>query len=155
MVDLTTMIVLILLAVLLIWNGILTFILFRTKKQNELFFDDDSKNLRDLVTRAITENKAIHQRAGKIESSLGQVSAIIRNSYQKFGIVRYNPFSDTGGDQSFSMALLDLNDNGVVLTSIHGREVNRVYAKQIISGKSNHNLSAEEEEAIGRAVNEK
>ncbi len=154
MVDMTT-IALILIAVLLLWNGILTYLYLRTRKQNAVFFDDGSKNLRDLVTRAITENKAIHQRAAKIEGSIDQISAIIKNSYQKFAMVRYNPFSDTGGDQSFSLALLDLNNNGFVITSIHGREVNRIYAKQIVGGKSSHNLSAEEEEAIRRAVNEK
>lgn len=154
MVDMTT-IALILIAVLIFWNGILTYKLRKNIKQNELFFDDDSKNLRALVTRAITENKGIHQRSAKIEKSIDQISAIIKSSYQKFAMVRYNPFSDTGGDQSFSLALLDLNNNGVVITSIHGREVNRIYAKQIENAKSGHNLSAEEEEAIRRAVNEK
>jgi predicted phosphohydrolase len=154
MVDMTT-IALVFVAVLVIWNSILTFMFLRTKKQNELFFDDGSKNLRDLVTRAITDNKGIHQRAAKIETSIDQISSIIRNSYQRFAMVRYNPFSDTGGDQSFSLALLDLNNNGVVITSIHGREINRIYAKQVDNGVSKHNLSAEEEEAIKGAMNEK
>ncbi len=154
MVDLT-IITLIFVVVLIIWNAILTYLFLKTRKQNELFFDDGSKNLRELVTRSITDNKAIHQRAAKIESSIDQISGVIRNSFQRFAMVRYNPFSDTGGDQSFSFALLDLDNNGFVFTSIHGREVNRVYAKQIENGKSRHNLSAEEDEAIRRAVNEK
>jgi hypothetical protein len=70
-------------------------------------------------------------------------------------MVRYNPFNDTGGDQSFSLALLDLRDNGFVITSIHGREVDRIYAKQIDNGKSKHNLSAEEIEAIKEATGAK
>lgn len=154
MVDITT-IILILVGVLIVWNGVLTYLFIRTGKQNELFFDDGSKNLRDLVTRAITDSKGIHTRAAKIEKSIDQISSIIRNSYQRFAMVRYNPFSDTGGDQSFSLALLDLNNNGVVITSIHGREINRIYAKQVENGKSRHNLSAEEEEAIKGAINEK
>jgi hypothetical protein len=70
-------------------------------------------------------------------------------------MVRYNPFRETGGDQSFSMALMDLKNNGIVITSIHGREVDRIYAKEIIEGKSKHNLSAEEIQAIKEAIGAK
>ncbi len=142
-------------ALLLIWNGYLTYLLRKTRRQNELFFDDGSKNLRDLVTRSITENRAIHERAAKIESDIVKVSQVLHGCYQRFALVRYNPFSDTGSDQSFSLALLDMDNNGYVITSIHGREINRVYAKHIEGGKSRHNLSAEEVEAIERAINEK
>jgi len=143
------------LVILLVWNILLTIFLFSTRKKNEVFFDDDSKNLRDLVTRSINDAKAINTRAAKIEDSIDQISKIIKNSYQKFAVIRYNPFSDTGGDLSFSMALLDLDDNGYVLTNIHGREVDRIYAKEVIKGKSKHNMSAEEVEALRRALDEK
>ena len=142
-------------AVLFIWIVVLSVLLYRAKKKNDLFFDDDSKNLRELVTRSISEHRSITQRAGKIEESIDSIAKIINNSYQKLGLVRYNPFSDTGSDQSFSLALLDLLNNGFVITSIHGRDLNRVYAKQVENGKSRHNLSAEEEEAIRRAKGEK
>ena len=154
MVDLT-LILAAAVAILFVWVVVLTVLLFGVKKKNEVFFDDDSKNLRDLVTRSINENRAISQRAGKIEESIDGIAKIINRSYQKLALVRYNPFSDTGSDQSFSLALLDLNNDGFVITSIHGRDLNRVYAKQIESGKSRHNLSAEEEEAIRRAKGEK
>lgn len=70
---------------------------------------------------------------------------------QKVGIVRFNPFRDVGGDQSFSIALLDANDMGIVITSLYGREGNRVYAKPIEHGQSKYQLSNEEREAIQRA----
>jgi hypothetical protein len=154
MVDLTT-ILLITVVVLFIWVVVISVMLYRVNKKNELFFDDDSKNLRDLVTRSINEHRSILQRASKIEDSIDGIAKIINHSYQKLALVRYNPFSDTGSDQSFSLALLDLKHDGFVITSIHGRDLNRVYAKQIIDGKSKHNLSAEEEEAIRRAKDEK
>ncbi len=153
--DMTFLILLSLLGILLIWNVVLTVALYSIKRKNDLFFDDSSKNLRELVTRAITENKSINARANKLESSIEEIAKILQGTYQKFAMVRYNPFNDTGGDQSFSMALLDLRDNGFVITSIHGREVDRIYAKQIINGKSKHNLSAEEVEAIKGALNAK
>jgi hypothetical protein len=72
-------------------------------------------------------------------------------SVQKVGIVRYNPFKEVGGDQSFSVALLDGNDNGVVITSLYTREGNRVYGKPIKNSQSEYLLSAEEKEAIEKA----
>ena len=153
--DMTFIILLSLIGVLLIWIVILTIVLYKVKSKNDLFFDDSSKNLRELVTRAITDNKSMNARANKIESSIEEIAKILQGTYQKFAMVRYNPFNDTGGDQSFSFALLDLRDNGIVVTSIHGREVDRIYAKQIENGKSKHNLSAEEVEAIRGALNAK
>lgn len=70
---------------------------------------------------------------------------------QKVGIVRFNPFKEIGGDQSFSIALLDGQDSGFVLTSLYSREGNRVYAKPIERGKSNYQLSEEEKEALRKA----
>lgn len=71
---------------------------------------------------------------------------------QKIGIVRFNPFKETGGDQSFSIALLDGNNSGLVVTSLYTREKNRIYAKPIKQGEPEYQLSAEEKEAIVRAI---
>lgn len=75
------------------------------------------------------------------------------SSVQKIGIVRYNPFSNVGGDQSFSIALLDGNNNGIVITSLYGRDGNRTYAKPIEKGNSKYSLSDEEKKAISQALN--
>ena len=71
---------------------------------------------------------------------------------QKISIVRFNPFGDTGGDQSFSLAVLDAQDSGYVLTSIHGRQGTRVYVKPVDFGKSKYTLSAEEQQALSQAA---
>jgi len=73
-------------------------------------------------------------------------------SIQKVGIVRFNPFKEVGGNQSFSIALLDGNDNGIVITSLYTREGNRVYGKPIKRGQSEYLLSEEEKEAIAKAM---
>jgi hypothetical protein len=70
---------------------------------------------------------------------------------QKVGVVRFNPFDDVGGNQSFSIALLDGKDDGIVITSLYLKEGNRVFAKPIRGGKSQFNLSKEEIEAINLA----
>lgn len=76
----------------------------------------------------------------------------MRRAITKIGIKRFNPFKEIGGDQSFSIALLDEEHNGVVVTSYYGRELNRVYAKPIQGGKSEHELSEEEKGAIEQAI---
>jgi hypothetical protein len=76
----------------------------------------------------------------------------IEGSVRRVGLLRYDAFEDVGGRLSFSCALLDEHGNGVVLTSINGRQETRVYAKPVTDGASSHNLSMEEEEAIRRAL---
>ncbi len=67
---------------------------------------------------------------------------------QKVGMVRFNPFSEVGSDQSFSLALLNGQDDGIVITSLYTREENRIYGKPIKGGISEYSLSNEEKEAI-------
>lgn len=70
---------------------------------------------------------------------------------QKVGLVRFNPFNETGGDHSFSLALLNGNQTGVVITGLHTRERTRLYLKPIEKGKSTYELSKEERKAISKA----
>jgi hypothetical protein len=68
-------------------------------------------------------------------------------------LLRYNPYEDTGGDQSFSLALLDNDGNGVVVTSLHSRSGTRVFSKPVILGKaSQFQFSKEEDEVIKKAL---
>jgi hypothetical protein len=76
----------------------------------------------------------------------------IEGSVRNVALLRYDAFEDVGGRLSFSCALLDDGGNGVVLTSINGRQETRVYAKPVQQGASSYNLSLEEEEAIRRAL---
>jgi len=95
----------------------------------------------------------------KLEGSVERLSFDVENlkkeikfPIQKFGLIRFNPFSDIGGDQSFSIALLDGRGNGLVITSLYAREGNRVFAKPIEKGNSIYPLSKEEKEAIKKAM---
>lgn len=72
---------------------------------------------------------------------------------QRVGLVRFNPFEDTGGDQSFALALLDEHDSGIVISSLHGREVTRMYGKPVKEGKEDgYEFSDEEKVAVERAM---
>ncbi|EOC99788.1 hypothetical protein L21TH_2187 [Caldisalinibacter kiritimatiensis] len=79
------------------------------------------------------------------------IDSRLKLSVQKVGIIRYNAFDDMGSDLSFSIALLDENLNGVVISTIFGRNESNTYAKPIIEGKSKYNLSVEELQAIDKA----
>ncbi len=92
------------------------------------------------------------QRVDKIIKQLNKVEKDGHFHIQKVGLVRFNPFADTGGDQSFTLALLSGKDSGFVISSLHSRDSTRLYAKPIKKGKaSGYELSTEEEQAIKRA----
>ena len=83
-----------------------------------------------------------------IKSEILSIKDLSRLNIQRVGIAKFNPFNESGGDHSFSFALLDGNKNGIIITSLHTRERTRVYLKEIISGKAKLELSSEEEKAL-------
>ena len=97
--------------------------------------------------------KKLEENYQNISHELSVFKEKSKKNLQKMGMVRFNPFPEVGGDQSFSIALLDADNNGFVLTSHYLRESNRVYAKPVELGKSKYQLSKEEEDAINRAIN--
>lgn len=96
--------------------------------------------------------RELEENIENISQGLQNVKEMAISSLQKIGIVRYNPFEDVGGNQSFSIAFLDANNNGFVITSIYGREGSRVFTKPLKGGKSGYPLSEEEKGAINKAV---
>ena len=93
----------------------------------------------------------IDEGLGKLLSSHTHLAETLELASQKVSIVRFNPFGDTGGDQSFALAVLDGHDSGYILTSMHGRSGTRVYVKPVDYGSSKHQLSKEEERALKQA----
>ncbi len=79
------------------------------------------------------------------------IERTLLRTVQGVGMVRYSAFEDTGGDQSFSLALVDGQGDGIVLSALYGREETRVYAKPVESWASNRSLTGEEEEALREA----
>ncbi len=95
-----------------------------------------------------------HELRGQVAQLTQQVeelTAVSRVCVQKVGVVRFRAFEDTGSDLSFAVALLDSDDNGVVLSSLFGRTESRVYAKPVEHGASSYLLSTEENEALSKA----
>lgn len=103
--------------------------------------------------------KEVHNNKQDIEKLTKEFNTFIADSVrqvQKIGLIRYNPFADTGGGQSFVLAILDGNDTGIVLTSLHHRGSTRWYAKKVKNGKGiDLELSEEEKDAIKKSSNSK
>lgn len=105
----------------------------------------------DAVSEISKENEGIKEDLKKIQINYNMLEKEVKTSIKKVGIVRYNAFSDVGSDLSFSIALLDSNDNGIIITGIYGRNDTATFAKPIEKSQSKYPLSAEEIQAIERA----
>lgn len=88
----------------------------------------------------------------RLVARTGRLEASAPRAFQHVGLVRFNPFEDTGGNQSFALALLDADGNGWVLSSLHARTGTRLYAKAIRGGRSDGALSDEETAALKQAT---
>lgn len=96
----------------------------------------------------------VRRTAGTVEemrSEHEQLMTMMPTAIRHVGLVRFSPFHDTGGDQSFALALLDGLGDGVVVTGLHSRTDSRLYAKPIQRGSSEYALTPEEREAMDRA----
>jgi hypothetical protein len=122
----------------------------RVRKQ--FMVDDESKNVDDVLVRHNEEIKRTGLRLEEVAQQLTGLTMANRKNFQKIGFVRFNPFGDAGGSISFVLALLDADDNGFVVSSLHGREGNRTYAKEVKKGASKSQLTEEEQQAIKEAV---
>ena len=108
--------------------------------------------LDELLDRQFRRLDTVAERVEALNRLHHELEALSQRSIQKVGVIRFNPFADTGGDQSFAVALLDADGNGVVLSSLHGRADTRIFAKPVQGGRSKHALSDEEQDAIRKAL---
>lgn len=113
------------------------------------FFKKSKKpeNLDEIISKL----EKIEKRVDQNNQAIQDLQSKLKLTIQKVGITRFNPFKETGGDQSFSVALLDQHNNGILLTSLYSKERNRIFAKPIEEGGSKYKLSEEEQRTINQA----
>ncbi len=142
--------IIIILFVFVIFLGIFVFILNRrikkltlgtTAQSLEEIIQENQKRTLDLLTKEQEHNIRIKKLE---EDSL--------HNLKNIGVVRFNPFKELGGSQSFALAFLNQKKNGVVISSLYARDRINVFAKPIIDGSSQYTLSKEEQEAIGLSL---
>jgi len=145
---------LVFLVILFIWNVTLQIKLKRLNRKNEEFFSGGKTgNLEEML---LNQNKAIKTLDHDIQELFNisnKINHLALRGLFKVGIVRFNPFRDVGGDQSFAVALLNGKNNGLTISSLYSREGTRIYCKNIIDGQSEkYPLTDEEKEAIKIAI---
>lgn len=111
----------------------------------------DQGNLEHILEQVLERAEQNQKNIDWLKEQLNQVEQKLAKAITRVGMVRYKAFEDMGGDLSFSLAALDENGTGFLLTCIHGREESRTYAKFVRQGESDHFLSPEEIEAINAA----
>jgi hypothetical protein len=108
----------------------------------------------DLETVLGQHLETVHQ-VGRDLDELTERLAVLeiaaRHHFSRQALIRFNPFPDTGGNQSFAWALLDESDDGVIVSSLHSRTGTRMYAKAVTGGRADTSLSTEEQDAIDEA----
>ncbi len=111
----------------------------------------EGANIETLLMGHIKEVRQTVDKVEKLAEDYRRLEGISRLCVQKMAIIRFNAFEDTGSDLSFAIALLDRQDNGVVLSSIFGRSESRTYAKPVVAGQSTYFLTNEEKQALEQA----
>lgn len=112
----------------------------------------ESGGIDEILDRQLKSVESLSERVDALNKLHHELEHLSQRTIQKVAVIRYNPFSDTGGDQSFAIALLDSLGNGVVVSSLHSRTDTRVFAKPVQSGRSKFQLSDEEQDAIRKAL---
>lgn len=142
---------------LLAWNVILFLRIKKMEKKSEEYFSGSGvKNLEELILGQVKTVKLLDKDIQELYNISNKINNLALRGLYKTGLIRFNPFKDIGGDQSFSIAFLNGKNNGLTISSLHTREGTRIYAKSILEGHSEkHPLTEEEKEAIKQAMESK
>ena len=139
-------------AILAVWLIAVSVRLKRMGKQQKVVAKaGENGDFVETVSKSLSELALLGAGLGEIKEGLSKLEFDLRTTVRHVGVVRFDAFDDVGGKLSFAVALLNGHGDGVVLSTINGRQESRSYAKFIKDGDSSYNLSAEEREAISEA----
>lgn len=128
--------------------------LYSLNKKYRTFIEKlgNGKNIEEDLETYMYRVEKVEKQNAEITNYIKTLDEDLTKCIQKVGIVRYNAFKDTGSDLSFTLALLDEHNDGVVLNGIYSREMSNIYAKPIKNGKSTYTMSEEETQAVQKAI---
>ncbi len=141
----------IVLAVLVIILSYFVFTMY--KKLHQLTQGKNAQSLESIISNNNINLKTVQKELDAQKNQILEIKKDSLKNIQNIGVVRFNPFKETGGSQSFAIALTDKNNTGVVISSLYARERINVFAKPIENGSSEYTLSKEEQSAILSAQN--
>lgn len=113
-------------------------------RQSNMMRGANGASLEDIITKNIDDIKNIKENIANIEKDIRDLNARLQKAFAKFSAMRFSAFDDVGGDQSFALALLDAEDNGVIISSLKGRDGANVYLKTVENGNADIHLMSEE-----------
>ncbi|MDP9484171.1 MAG: DUF4446 family protein [Chloroflexota bacterium] len=112
---------------------------------------EDGRSLQGVLEAHLGRVAEVANAVDRLTGRTSVLEADGRKAFQRIGLVRFNPFEDTGSNQSFALALLDADDDGIVVSSLHARGGTRIYAKAVAAGRPEATLSDEEAQALALA----
>ncbi len=147
-----TLNVMIILGILILAILVLAIFVFRANSRvNRLLQGKDAKSMEDTFKYLLEESRRMNDNQVIIEKTLHNLNARIRKSLTGFKTIRFNPFPESGGNQSFAIALINEEGDGFIISSLYSREKTSVFAKPIKGGKSEYELTEEEKKALDEA----
>lgn len=140
--------------IVFVWNIMLTLRLRTMQaRYHAAVGGQDGLDIETQLGKVHTRSRKNRERLDDIEETLQAFTNTLAGRAGRVGVVRYNPFAETGGDQSFALAIVNDAGTGVVVSSLHNRDSTRVYAKPLTNGESKYQLTDEELDAIQQALN--
>ncbi|SFB22651.1 Protein of unknown function [Acetitomaculum ruminis DSM 5522] len=124
------------------------------KKYNAFMMGKDAKSLEEKINKEFSIIESVKKNMDKNTSDIVDIKKDLQKAFQKSSIVKYDAFKEMGGNMSYAYAMLDKDNNGFVINSMHSREGCYTYIKEIIKGESYIVLSEEEKEALKLAIGE-
>ena len=125
---------------------------YMKRRYRKMMTGVDGANIERMLMGHLDEVKKVVAPNDRIDAENQRLDALLQTALTRVGVVRFRAFEDMGSDLSYAVALLDSHNNGVVLSSIFGREDSRSYVKPIKDGKSTYTMTAEEEKALQEAM---
>jgi hypothetical protein len=120
-------------------------------RYDSVFSGEEDASLGSAVEALAARISNVNARTERLVVRTEQIDRVLAHAVQGIGFVRFSAFEDTGGDQSFSLALVDGEGNGMVISALYGRDATRVYAKPVEGWTSSRLLTNEEEQALAKA----
>lgn len=125
------------------------------KKYKKFMGDSDARSLEEKMDGYIQQFSDLIETNYQNKNRLDKLEGQMNLTFQKIGLVKYDAFNEMGGKLSFSLAMLDVKNNGFIINAMHTREGCYTYIKEIVEGNSIIVLSEEEQEALNRAMGKK
>lgn len=125
------------------------------KYRNFMKGDKDVKTMEELIESRLGEMEGLKIKNEALVKKILEIEDILLGTYQKMAIIKYDAFHEMGGNLSFVLAMLDRNNNGFLLNSVHSRDACYTYMKEVVKGSSKVELSEEEKRALQEAVSQK